>query len=192
MSPDASPPSGELLPFIALTGTPGTGKSTVRHLLPVACTPTEVADLAIRIGSGRRTKGDRVVVDLRKTRRWVRRHSDSRSCLLVGHLAHLLVVRDVIVLRCHPATLEQRLVRARKGDRGARHENMLAEALGVVSAEAIARKQNVFEIDTTRKSPSRVAREVSAWVDGPRRARFGQVDWLRDANVTKHLLEWTR
>lgn len=180
------------MPFIALTGTPGTGKSRLRRLLPAKFNSVEVGELAMKIGSGRQTKRNGIVVDLAKTGRWMRSHRDRRPQILVGHLAHLLPVRDAIVLRCHPVQLEKRLASARKGGRRSREENALAEALGVITSEAIALGRNVFETDTTRKSPSRVAREIAAWLDGPRRPRVGKVDWLRDGNVTKHLLKWTR
>jgi len=68
---------------------------------------------------------------------------------------------------------------------------MLAEAVSVVTAEAVARRRTVFEVDTTQRRPAAVAQEVSAWTKGPRRPRWGRVDWLRDPSVTEHLLEWT-
>jgi len=122
--------------------------------------------------------------------RWVRRHPAPGRRVLVGHLAHLLPIRDVVVLRCHPVELGRRLTSARRGDRKSRHQNMLAEAVGVITSEALARHRNVVEIDTTNSSPSRVARQVTAWMNGPRRARSGRIDWLGDPSVTEHLLEW--
>ncbi len=109
----------------------------------------------------------------------------------MGHLAHLLPLRDVIVLRCQPVELGHRLESVGRGDLKSRHENMLAEALNVVTAEAVARRRTVFEVDTTGRTPARVAREVSDWLAGERRPRWGRVDWLRDPAVTEHLLEWT-
>jgi adenylate kinase len=175
----------------ALSGTPGTGKTTVARLLARERSTVEVGDLALRSGWGRRgTHG--VEVDLRGLRRELRRRPRVFGAdLVVGHLAHLLPVRDVIVLRCQPVELGRRLESSGRGDLKSRHENLLAEALNVVTAEAVARRRTVFEVDTTGRTPARVAREVSDWLAGERRPQWGRVDWLRDPAVTEHLLDWT-
>jgi adenylate kinase len=178
------------LPYIALTGTPGTGKSTVAELLSRRYSTVEVGAFAQEIGKGHLKKGGEVVVDIGGTGRWIRRHPLATSRILVGHLSHLFPLQDTVVLRCHPVELGRRLTSARRGDRRSRRENMLAEAVSVVTSEALALGRNVFEIDTTDVNPAHVAREVSAWLKGPRRARWGRVDWLRDPSVTEHLLEW--
>lgn len=125
--------------------------------------------------------------------RSLRGHSSAFDAdIVTGHLAHLLPIRDVVVLRCHPVELGRRLALAHRGDDHSRNENMLAESVGVVTAEALAQRRTVFEIDTTGKTAVRVAREVSGWMRGTRGARWGRVDWLREPSVTEHLLEWTR
>lgn len=150
-----------------------------------------MGDLALALGLGQRGR-EGVEVDLPRLRRRLRANpARFGASVVVGHLAHLLPVRDVIVLRCQPVELGDRLATAHRGDRRSRHENMLAEALNVVTAEAVAGRRTVFEVDTTGKTPGHVAREVSAWLRGPRRPNWGRVDWLRDPSVTEHLLEWT-
>lgn len=132
-----------------------------------------------------------IEVDLPSFVRFLRRHRSAvRAELLVGHLAHLLPVQDVVVLRCHPRELGARLDAIRRGSWAARRENMVAEAIGVITAEAVVRRRTVYEVDTTGKDPLRVAREVRRWMAGPRTARWGGVDWLLDRSVTAHLLEW--
>jgi broad-specificity NMP kinase len=151
----------------------------------------EVGDLALRLGKGR-SRPDGVEVDLAGLVRSLRRRPTGFEAeVVVGHLAHLLPLRDVVVLRCQPSELGRRLTHAHRGDRRSRHENMLAEALSVVTAEAVARRRNVFEVDTTRRSPGKVALEVDRWMRGRRPSRWGRVDWLRDPSVTEHLLEWS-
>ncbi|MGB6442765.1 MAG: AAA family ATPase, partial [Thermoplasmata archaeon] len=100
---------------VALTGTPGTGKSSVAERLAPRWHCVEVASLA-RTHHAARTVAGGVEVDLPRLRRELAKPGGLRGIdVVVGHLAHLLPVRDVVVLRCHPIELEQRLRRARRG-----------------------------------------------------------------------------
>ena len=177
------PPPG----WIALTGTPGTGKSSASRLLPYD-EPIEVRDLALRLGAGKRTGRHHVEVDLTRLISSFRRHRSAHPAgLVVGHLAHLLPVQYTIVLRCHPLELRARLRRARRPARAIR-ENLLAEALDVVLVEALGRGTPVYEIDTTRRRPSEVARLVGRVIVRRPAARYGEVRWLADPRVTEQLL----
>ncbi|HYB77913.1 MAG TPA: adenylate kinase family protein [Thermoplasmata archaeon] len=175
---------------IALTGTPGTGKSTVARSLSRRHEMAEVGDIARRLGCAR-GDSNRVVVDVGRLVRLLRQKpSRFESDLVVGHLAHLLPIRDVVVLRCHPQELARRLRAAGKGNARNRKENVLAEAIGLIMSEALARGRIVLEVDTSGRTPAQVAREVERWASGPRHARWGRVDWLRDPAVTEHLMDW--
>ena len=112
--------------------------------------------------------------------------------LLVGHLAHLLPVRDVIVLRCHPLELRERLRRAGRGTAFERRENVVAEATDLILVEALRARRRVWEVDTTGRSLPAVAREVRSILDRRPRPRHGVVDWLADPAVTAHLLGRSR
>jgi broad-specificity NMP kinase len=175
---------------VALTGTPGVGKSAVAAALAARWRSVEVADLALRTGAGRRTRGG-VLVDLPRLRAALREAPALLAPvdIIVGHLAHLLPVREAIVLRCQPLALGRRLARARRGNRTDRGENVVSEALDLVLAEALRARRPVFEIDTTAKHVEEVAVEVDRRLrlGGP--SRFGLVDWLADPTVTEHLLE---
>ena len=72
--------------------------------------------------------------------------------LVVGHLAHLLPIRDAIVLRCEPRELDRRL-RQRGVAAEPRAENVTAEATDLILLEAIDRRRRIWEIDTTRRTP---------------------------------------
>jgi len=172
---------------VALTGVPGTGKSTTARRLAAGLRTLEVSDLALVWGLAHRT-GETLTVDLEGMRRRYRRDRPAVE-VLVGHLSHLLPVRDVIVLRCHPGTLVDRLKRAGRGSARDRRENFLAEALDVVLAEALRPGRRVWEVDTTLRSPDEVAQIVTRTVRRRPPPRYGRVDWLADPAVTEHLLE---
>ena len=179
-----SPPSRR----IALTGTPGTGKSTVASLLPRRWRVSEVRDLAVTLGAGDR-RGHLVVVDLPRLRRRLARSHPAGIEVLVGHLARLLPVEGVSVLRCHPRALGRRLSRARRASQKTRRANVIAEASDLVLLEALDRHIPVWEVDTTRRSPRAVAQVVVRLTRRWQPSRFGRVDWLADPWVTAHLLD---
>jgi adenylate kinase len=152
----------------------------------------EVRDLALARGLAQRHRGT-VAVDLaRLGRRFHRIHSQRPYEVYVGHLAHLLPIRDVVVLRCHPKTLARRLRRARRGSARDRRENVEAEAIDLVLLEALALGRRVWEIDTTRRTPEAVARAVLRRVRRRGPPEYGQVRWLADRRVTDYLLDEAR
>jgi adenylate kinase len=177
-----------MVPAVALTGTPGTGKSSVGDCLRRSLRVLEVSELARQHGAVR-GRGRQIEVDLERLSRAVRRLGALDDVdLIVGHLAHLLPVSEAIVLRCHPVELVRRLRRARRGSATDRQANFVCEATDMVLLEALGAGRKVFEIDTTARSVEAVAREVRRRLarDGP--ARVGSVDWLADPAVTTHLL----
>jgi adenylate kinase len=177
---------------VALTGTPGTGKSTVAALLRPRWAVVEVADLA-RDRDAARPSREGIEVDLpRLRRRLTGRAAFEGVDVVVGHLSHLLPLRDVVVLRCHPTELARRLRRARRGAALDRQENVLAEATDVILLEAIGPGRRVWEVDTTGRSPASVAREVARHLRDRGRSSYGTVDWLADPAVTAHLLDRPR
>jgi adenylate kinase len=174
--------------WVALTGTPGTGKTSSARRLPETLPAVEVSDIALRLEAGRRRGRGSVEVDLvglrRKFRSFTRSTPDG---VVIGHLAHLLPVSYVIVLRCNPLVLLRRLRRSRRTPKE-QVANSLAETLDIVLVEALATGVPVREVDTTRLSPAQVARVVARIARRRPAARFGRVNWLADRHVTAELL----
>ncbi len=99
-----------------------------------------------------------------------------RPLVLVGHLSHTLPVDLVIVLRCHPEIL-----RLRPEERGWRpskvRENVEAEAIGVITCEAI-QKPTTYEFDTSTAASEDIAEAVVDIVRGKgERYKAGEIDW---------------
>ncbi len=83
------------------------------------------------------------------------------------------------VLRCAPATLEERLLE--RGETAAKaQENAESEALDVILAEAVEEHglESVYEIDTTDRSPEAVADALEAVVAGEREPSAGEVEFV--------------
>lgn len=163
---------------VALTGTPGTGKTTVAGLVE---SDLDVVDLNRLIEDEGLTTGvdadqDSWIADLDA----IKERLAGRDDLLIdSHLAHWLDVDRVVVLRCRPAVLEDRL-----RDRGEppvkAAENAEAEALDLILSEAVAEhgEDAVYEIDTTDRPPAEVAREVEAVINGDRGPAAGTVSFI--------------
>ena len=174
---------------VALTGTPGTGKTTVSTLVADRL-GVEVVHLndAIReaeLFSERDADRDSLVADLDAVEAWLDDYrateasADGGALLVESHLAHLLDADRVIVLRCHPESLKPRL-RDRGEPEGSVAENAESEALDTILAAAVDRhgEAAVWEIDTTDRAPEAVADDVVAAIEGTSDPRVGVVDFI--------------
>jgi len=144
-----------------LTGTPGTGKSTIAGILQRTGVPVfEMEPFARSRGIySYMENGETLVIDESELARALEAYlRDRPEALLVGHLSHHYRNADrVVVLRTEPSHLERRL--RRKGwARQKVSENVEAEALDICLCEALEiHGRKVSEIDTTHISPERAA-----------------------------------
>ena len=163
---------------VAVTGTPGTGKSTATDLLAGEYDVIHLND-RIKGDDGlwteRDADRDTLVADLDA----VREHLGDWSGVLDSHLAHRFDVDRVVVLRCHPETIEARLRERGESDATA-EENAESEALDVILSEAVAEHgtESVYEIDTTDRDPAAVADAIRAAIEGDREPSAGTVDFM--------------
>ena len=172
---------------VALTGTPGTGKTTVSEVvgdrLGIEVVHLNDAIQEAGLFSDRDVDRDSLIADLDAVESWLddRRAAEGGNGdrLVESHLAHLLDVDRVIVLRCHPESLKPRL-RERGEPESSVAENAESEALDGILAAAVDRhgEGSVWEIDTTDRGPEAVADDVVAAVEGASDPRVGVVDFI--------------
>ncbi len=163
---------------IALTGTPGAGKTTISNALKNDF-GLKVVDLNEVIRTSRYYTGwdegrNCYVVDLEA----LKAHPFADDLVLEGHISHHLPVDRVIVLRTNPAVLRGRLQKKGFSENKIR-ENVEAETLDVILVDALElHGNNVYEVDSTG-SVSVSAQLVWEITQGHSLERFivGQYDW---------------
>jgi len=187
---------------ILVTGTPGTGKTTISHLLAKALQAIYVnpTTLLTRKGIGctydnnERTR----IVSPRRLRDAVVALARQTGCGLVidthivFHPVSSLRLERVIVLRCGPTVLEERLKR-KHWSKQKISENLLAEILDICLYEAVREYgwHKISEIDTTDKRPNRTAELAIRSFRKRGTQTRPKVDWLsslkRDGILARYL-----
>lgn len=164
---------------VAVTGTPGTGKTTATELvetdLDVVHLNDVIRDDPDRFRAAVDDDRDSVVADMEALAEWL----DGRDDVLVeSHLAHEFDADRVVVLRCRPDVVEERL-RDRGESASSAAENAESEALDLILSESVARhgREHVYEVDTTDADPETVAAAIEAVVAGEREPSAGTVDF---------------
>jgi len=163
---------------VAVTGTPGTGKTTATELLDTEYEVIHLNDVIREQGltTGHDDDRDSAIADIDAVEAWLGGRDD---VVFESHLAHQFPADRVVVLRCHPETIEQRL-RERGESAASAAENAESEALDVILAEAVEThgKASVYEIDATEQSPEAVAAAIQAVLDGEGEPRTGTVSFI--------------
>ena len=162
---------------VAVTGTPGVGKTTAVKALETDLAVVHLNDLIREadLAAGRDSERDSLVVDDDAV---ANRLTGREGVLFESHLAHRYDADRVIVLRCHPDQLTERLAeRGMAADSIA--ENAESEALDLVLSAAVERhgREAVYEIDTTDRSPAKTAAAIGAAIDGQRAPSAGAVSF---------------
>ncbi len=166
----------------ALSGTPGTGKSTVASIMEErGVRIVEVSAFASEMGCIEGMDSERGSLEV-DTDCLGNLYLDGyrTPTLFEGHLAHFLPVETVILLRTSPAVLETRLA-SRGWPLQKVRENMEAEACDVILIEATEMGKTVYEIDTTSKSPQSVADDIERILSGDVEDFLpGRTDWSEE------------
>ena len=175
---------------MAITGTPGVGKSTIsKHLkdkLMEKGISVEYIDLteAVKRNNLYIEKDeymDSYVVDFQKLKEYLKGIKGD-FIILDGHVSHLLDVDFIVVLRCNPQVIKERLEKRGYSEEKVK-ENVGAEILDVSLVESLERwkKENipVYEIDTTNRSVDSIVDEIIESIEN-KKIKYGTVDWLED------------
>lgn len=159
---------------IALTGTPGTGKTSVARELEKQ--EFEVIDLTSYVKEhGLGTPGKEFEVDIPAMVESLEEREFEEDTVIEGHLAHHYLADLCIVLRCRPDELRKRLEQ-RDYSHEKIEENVDSEALDLVLQQAVNEQETVIEIDTTDRDAEGVAEEMIKRIEKGEEV-YGEVDW---------------
>ncbi|MCX9083791.1 MAG: adenylate kinase family protein [Candidatus Methanoperedens sp.] len=182
--------------IIALTGTPGTGKTTVcdvirdhsRYKKQYCIIDINKIVLGEKLYTGKDEARDTYEADMDELKERVdleiHKFPSSIDIILEGHLSHLLPVEAIIVLRAHPLAIRKRLGKRMNYSLAKVRENANAEALDVILVESVELNKNVFEINTTDKNLLSVVKSVISIIDGIKHGKIpeeffpGKINWI--------------
>ncbi len=163
----------------ALTGTPGTGKTSVSKLLSEKI--TSLSEYYEEASEGK-TENGVWFVNIEKLNKIIEK---SESKVFEGNFAHKLNNIDkIIVLRCDPIILKERLE-----ERGYKKEkimeNLEAEAIGLIFSESISYvgENNVIQLDTSNTDIEIIAMNIEKYMDG-------KIKVEEEIDYSERILEW--
>ncbi|MFA5412261.1 MAG: adenylate kinase family protein [Candidatus Micrarchaeia archaeon] len=166
---------------ILITGTPGTGKSSVAKEI---CSRKGWPLLSLKEIAGKHgciigKEGGERIVDVRKLRAaTIRELKGKKNAVVEGHLGceFRLPVKFVFVLRTHPDELKERM-RKRKYPKMKIEENLMAEMLDYCSQVSAAHyRVPILEVDTTKRTAKEAAGRIISFLEG-RVKNLDSIDW---------------
>ena len=150
--------------MIIITGTPGTGKTSVAEEL-AKLTKRSVIHLNDYIKENFDVEYDPAYESYSVDTKLIK-ELDFGDAIVEGHLAHFIKRSEMtVVLRCDPRELIKRLEKRGWSERKIA-ENVVAEILDVISVEA-----NGMDIDTTNATPAECAKKIMS-------GRPDKVNWM--------------
>ncbi len=184
--------------LVAVTGVPGTGKTTVSSLLAAEISGEHI-ELTRLVKEGGLSSGwdqerATAIADLKALRLTILNIvENARGPVIVdGHYSPDVSPREltnlVIVLRRAPWVLRDEL-KARGYSARKVRENVEAELLGTCLTDALMVQDpvKILEIDTTGEAPEDTVRLIRAAVEGEVEPSYGEVDWMNQPE-TEELL----
>ena len=165
----------------ALTGTPGTGKTSISKLLN-----TKVVHLSdyYEASSEGKTNSGEWLIDLDKMNNLVKK-LELDEVFYEGHTSHTLDNLDmVILLRCDPSILKDRLA-SRNYSEEKINENLEAEALNIIYDEALENvtADKIFQLDTTKQTPQESAKKLIEFMNG-------NIKLDENFDYSERIMEW--
>ncbi len=176
--------------IIALTGTPGSGKTSVAEVLKTkGFNILDLNKLACdkNFFIGKDTRRDSYIIDIEKFNRYIFDNYGGKEIVFIeGHLSHLLkTVEKIIILRCHPEILKNNL--SKKGWNIEKiKENVLAEILDIILCETVEihKEDNIFEINGSDKSVEEIANIIIEITKNKfkkmKKYKIGKIDWSEE------------
>ena len=163
----------------ALTGTPGTGKTSLSKLLV-----KEVISLSdyYEEASENKNESGEWIVNIDKLDLILK----NINCeIFEGNFSHKLAkIEKIIILRCDPLILEKRL-RNRNYIEEKIKENLEAEAMGIIYSESLEYlgKENIIQIDNGNKTLKETAGIINKYIND-------NIKVEEEIDYSERILDW--
>jgi adenylate kinase len=186
-------------PVYIVTGTPGTGKTTVSTILSekLGARHIEISKFSIENGYVIEddVERDTKVVDMEALKSAVRDIIDKSvsPVIIDGHYAHELIEEPVIsflfVLRKQPWDLKS-VLEARQYSSDKVWENLESEIMGIITGEALELipSSKVIEVDISDQSPQETVNQIHRMIEGGAALGNPIIDWVAHPETLRLLL----
>lgn len=163
---------------IALSGSPGSGKSTIAELAKSSgwevISVEKLAEKHELLGELDKKEQAREI-DIERLRQTLGRING--PLIVDGHLSHYLQVDAVVILRCKPSILRERL-QQRGYPEWKIESNVEWEIIG--SSWSDVENENVAEFETSSSKPHMVWSSIQDWINTGHPTRKPFIDWMND------------
>jgi len=157
---------------IAISGTPGVGKTTIAERLAKKLNYRliSVNNLAEKLDAytGYDKKRQAKILDMDKLKKELQKIKE--NIIIEGHASHEFPVDIVIILRCEPPILEKRLK-----ERYPKNPEKIKEN---IKEKAVMQNKKVYEIDISKNTPDEIVNSILEILDGKEGYEVGKIDWL--------------
>lgn len=158
---------------VAITGTPGTGKSSVAKRIG-GYEVIHLTEFVKNYDLG--YSSDIFEVNIPEmTEKLDELLDEKEKYIIEGHLSHHYPAAICVVLRCDPEELEERLEN-RSYPREKINENVESEAMDLILQEALQKQDTVVEVDTTENTVEETVEKVKEKIEKGK-DDYGDVDW---------------
>lgn len=172
--------------MIIVTGTPGTGKTTVTKLLNEKINAKLISinslleNYDLNLGTDE-VRGYKIVdtVEMIPVVDKIKEENKDKIIIFEGHLAQDYPNGDmIVVLRCNPEILKKRLDTRNWTDKKVK-ENVSAEILGICTMESYETYGDmVQEVETSKLKPDEVANILTDIIEMKKEYPLGVIDYL--------------
>lgn len=193
---------------IIISGSPGTGKTTVSERISDSLGNSEVLSLNDIVLKKQYTihydkSRDTHVADFERLIPYITKKiqqfqkKNLEIVIIEGHFADIIpnkFIDCVIILRCHPDTLKERLT-GRSYSKNKIYENIQAEILGNCTNYFIEKNLDkpIYEFDTSDKSAEESMQIIVKMIKGKinkDKYKVGKINWMEDLSNEDRLMEF--
>ncbi|MFX1294315.1 MAG: adenylate kinase family protein [Promethearchaeota archaeon] len=185
---------------IIISGTPGTGKTSVARELKewYSALHINLTDLAIENNLIIKNDVDREtkIVDLGKLIPFLENliKSHSSNIIIEGHYADIVpdsLISIIIILRTNPHVLERRL-KEKQFSFSKIQENLQSEILGSCTSAALEthKRKKIYEVDNSNISVQKTVKLIQIFIEKKPPSNVGKINWMHKLEENNELLKY--